>query len=116
AFFWTILLDDLSGYEPGEWSPASTDPSSVVNRLLEMAGRYYLPFAAANLRAIEADEGTVDVELAGHRFTQPAFRYQAKCLRELRARYAALAPSVQAALERPLADSDCLKVLLPGTL
>jgi glutathione S-transferase len=111
AFFWTILLDDLSGYEPGKWLATSAHPSNTIDRLLGMAGKYYLPFAAANLEAIEADEAVVELDLAGHRFRQPAFRYQAKCLRTLRYRYAALAPSIQADLERSLANSNCLGVL-----
>ncbi len=78
---WVRRADDLSGVE-GEWE----EPGPAVAALLGMAREIYWPFLKANAA------GDVDVMLAGHRFRQPQFRYQAKCYDRLAKLHAALAP------------------------
>jgi len=79
---WVRRADDLSGIE-GDWG----EPAPAVAALLEMAREIYWPFLKANA------VGDVDIVLAGHRFRQPHFRYQAKCHDRLTKLYAALAPA-----------------------
>ena len=79
---WVRRADDLSGVE-GEWE----EPGPAVARLTEMAREVYWPFLRANAA------GDVDVRLAGHRFRQPHFRYQAKCYDRLAKFHAALEPA-----------------------
>ena len=81
---WVRRADDLSGVE-GEWE----EPGPAVAALLEMAREVYWPFLRANAA------GDVDVMLAGHRFRQPHFRYQAKCYDRLAKLHAALEPGVR---------------------
>ncbi|MEI6417549.1 MAG: hypothetical protein WCO82_00630 [Sphingomonadales bacterium] len=44
-------------------------------------------------------------------YTQGVFKYQVKCLAELRARYAALPEQAKAGLEPLLRDTGCLDAL-----
>ena len=81
---WVRRADDLSGVE-GEWE----EPGPAVAALLEMAREVYWPFLRANAA------GDVDVMLAGCRFRQPHFRYQAKCYDRLAKLHAALEPGVR---------------------
>ena len=81
---WVRRADDLSGVE-GAWEP----PGPAVAALQEMACEVYWPFLKANAA------GDVDVMLAGRRFRQPHFRYQAKCYDRLAKLHAALEPGVR---------------------
>ena len=81
---WVRRADDLSGVD-GEWE----EPGPAVAALLEMAREVYWPFLKANAT------GDVDVMLAGCRFRQPHFRYQAKCYDRLVKLHAALEPGVR---------------------
>ena len=78
---WVRRADDLSGVE-GEWE----EPGPAVAALLGMARELYWPFLKANAA------GDVDMALAGYRFRQPQFRYQAKCYDRLAKLHAALEP------------------------
>ena len=78
---WVRRADDLSGVD-GEWE----EPGPGVAALVEMAREIYWPFLKANAA------GDVDMALAGYRFRQPQFRYQAKCYDRLAKLHAALEP------------------------
>ena len=78
---WVRRADDLSGVD-GDWE----EPGPGVAALLEMAREIYWPFLKANAA------GDVDMALAGYRFRQPQFRYQAKCYDRLAKLHAALEP------------------------
>lgn len=86
AYRWLVHLDDLSGVE-GEWDDA---PSAAARELVRIAGETYAPFLAANTAALEAGADSLSITAMGHDYTQPPFKYQAKCLADLRARYAEL--------------------------
>jgi hypothetical protein len=105
---WIMQIEDASGVD-GEWTPEDRAPA--VEPLLAFAGEVYLPFLIANATAVEAGAETFTVELLGKPWTQGAFRYQAKCLGELRRRYAVLAPDVRVALDPLLARTRCLEPL-----
>ena len=81
---WVRRADDLSGID-GEWE----EPGPAVAALAEMAREIYWPFLKANAA------GDVDMALAGHRFRQPQFRYQAKCYDRLAKLHAALEPGAR---------------------
>ncbi len=104
---WVRRLDDASGLD-GDWDD---DPGPAVAELVGLAGRYYLPFLAANTRALAAGQAQVTVELAGRPYTQAVYRYQGKCHDFLRRRYQALAPATKAELAALLEDNDCLRHL-----
>lgn len=86
TYRWLMHLDDLSGVE-GEWS---NEPSAAALKIAQVAGEVYAPFLAANAAALEAGESEFTIEAMGLPYTQGTFKYQAKCLADLRTRFAAL--------------------------
>jgi len=107
---WVVLVDDLSGHE-GDWQPPGSGLAPGTRRVLELCGELYLPFLIANARALEAGAEQVRVELRGRAFEQAPFRYQGKCLAELRARYAALAVDVRTRVDALLEGTGCSEIL-----
>ena len=85
---WLRQLDDASGVE-GDWF-AVGDLPEMTKGIITYCAEIYLPFLAANAAAIERGEETFTAELEGKPYTQGVFKYQMKCLGELKARFAAL--------------------------
>ncbi|MFC3067651.1 glutathione S-transferase N-terminal domain-containing protein [Phenylobacterium soli] len=109
---WLANLDDASGVD-GRWRDPPADPSAAVIGLLKMAGEIYLPFLLANAAAAQAGEETFTVELWGQPYSQGTFRYQVKCLAELRAAYAGLSAAARKSLD-PLLEDAGLRAALAG--
>ncbi len=104
---WLLHIDDMSGIE-GEWDAPGAPPAPVVTALLRIIGALYFPFLIANATALAAGAATFGFTAMGHDFTQGTFKYQAKCLADLRARFAALPAAARAGLEPVLAETGCL--------
>ena len=104
---WLQNLDDASGVE-GAWREGL---SPAVEGLLALAGEVYFPFLQANAAALARGEETFTIELLGRPYEQGTFRYQAKCLAELRSRYAALSDAARAAVDPVAEASGFLKAL-----
>ena len=92
TYRWLAQLDDLSGLE-GTWT---SEPSQAAIALARVAGEVYAPFLAANAAAIEDGDDSFTIRAMGHELAQGPFKYQAKCLTELRRRYDALGASDRA--------------------
>lgn len=93
--------------EPRDDGPFETWESlaPTLKPLLAYIGRYFLPWTAANARALEAGEAEFTVDLPGGAYSQPPQKYHARSLGMLRARYAALADN--AALKAILDETGC---------
>lgn len=104
---WIMQLDDASGVE-GAWAD---EIPPVVDALLAFAGEVYFPFLRANAAAVARGDETFTVDLPGGSYSQGAFKYQAKCLQQLRAAFAALAPADRARIGPRLQASGCLEPL-----
>lgn len=91
TYRWLAHVDDMSGVE-GVWEPGF---APVVMELVRIAGEVYVPFLRANEEAAEVGAETFRMTAMGHPYEQGVFKYQLKCLRELRTRYAALDPTAQ---------------------
>ncbi|WP_368744612.1 glutathione S-transferase family protein [Desertibaculum subflavum] len=104
---WLLRLDDLSGHD-GAWLPT---PSRATTDLLDLVGRCYLPFLAANAAAFAEGREAFEVELDGHPYRQGTFRYQVKCLDTLRHCFAALPTDARRRLEPLLSAAGCLNLL-----
>jgi glutathione S-transferase len=107
---WLMNLDDASGVE-GEWRDPDAPISAAVKGLLSLAGEVYLPFLIANARAVDRGEEMFRVTLLGKPYEQGVFRYQTKCLVELRAAYARLTQAARARVDKALAGTGCLEIL-----
>jgi glutathione S-transferase len=110
VFCWLMRLDDASGIE-GEWVDPATPLPEAVEALLRHMGQTYLPFLAANARAVQEGAPEFEVELLGRAFSQAPFRYQAKCYDALRKRRAALPVEAQDRLDPILERTGCLGFL-----
>jgi hypothetical protein len=110
TFRWLMNLDDASGVE-GTWRDPLTPLSGAIRGLLKMAGEIYFPFLLANARAFEKGEPTFSVELLGRTYTQGSFRYQQRCLWDLRSAYAKLDAETKASIDPVLKDAGCLAPL-----
>ncbi len=108
---WLLHIDDLSGVD-GEWDAPRTLPPPAVTVLLGLIGAVYFPFLIANAQALAAGDATFKFSALGHDYSQGTFKYQAKCLIDLRARFAALPPEARASIEPLLRDSGCLAPLV----
>jgi glutathione S-transferase len=87
---WLMQLDDASGVE-GEWRAADAPLPPGMQGLLDLSGALYFPFLEANAAAVAAGQSTFRIELWGLPYEQAPFKYQVRCLAELRAQYQALA-------------------------
>jgi glutathione S-transferase len=105
---WVDVVEDLSGLEPeeGDWTPR-TDLPDTLRALLAEVGRVYAPFLLANFAALERHADEVECTVDGRRWTQRPFRYQAKCLHELRRAHAALADRDRTTVDALLAGTGC---------
>ena len=106
TYRWLAHIDDMSGLE-GEWEPGF---APVVAELVRIAAAVYAPFLAANAAAAEAGAETFRMEAMGLPYEQGVFKYQLKCLADLRSRYAALDDTARAEVD-PLLGADWLNLL-----
>ena len=109
-FCWLMRLDDASGIE-GEWVDPAAPLPEAVEALLRHMGQTYLPFLAANARAVQDGAPELEVELLGRAFSQAPFRYQAKCYDALRKRRAALPAEALRRIDAILEEAGCLAYL-----
>ena len=110
TFRWLLHVDDASGIN-GEWAAADAPLKPVVQQILAEVGRVYVPFLLANAEASEASETTFRIEVDGMPYEQGTFKYQLKCLRDLRSRYAALTAETRERVDPILSESNCLEFL-----
>ena len=110
TYRWLLHVDDASGIE-GEWDRADAPLKPVTRAILAEVGRVYAPFLLANAAAAEAGEPSFRIEVDGMGYEQGVFKYQLKCLADLRARYAALSDAAKAGIDPDLEQAGCLAFL-----
>ncbi len=110
TFRWLMNLDDASGVE-GAWRDPAAPLSPALAGLLKMAGDIYFPFLLANAHAFERGEKTFTVNLLGQAYSQGAFRYQQRCLWDLREAYKKLDDATRKDTEPMLAAAGCIAPL-----
>ena len=111
AYRWLLHIDDMSGVT-GEWDAADAPLVPAVGALLHVIGTVYLPFLLANAAALAAGADAVRMEALGLPYEQAPFRYQAKCLADLRARLASVPAEGRAWLDPLLDAHECLAPLV----
>ncbi|MEM9500812.1 MAG: glutathione S-transferase N-terminal domain-containing protein [Pseudomonadota bacterium] len=110
TYRWLLHIDDASGIE-GEWTATGDQLSQVIEAFLGEIGGIYGPFLLANEAAANAGESTFRFEADGLPYEQGTFRYQLKCLADLRERYAVLPDETKERISPLLAKHDCLTFL-----
>ena len=110
VYCWLLRLDDASGVE-GAWLDAAAPLPETLSALLAHCAATYLPFLAANTRALQQGLEEVEVEIGGRRYAQAPFRYQGKCHDALRKKLAALGPEVRRRLDPILEETGCIHAL-----
>jgi glutathione S-transferase len=104
---WIRRLDDASGVD-GDWYPRAQAFGDFVERLLRIAGELYLPFLVANADAFGKSLERLEITAWGLPYALSPFKYQVKCLDQLRAKFAELDPQDRVALEPLLDRTGCL--------
>lgn len=110
SFRWLLHVDDMSGID-GEWDAVDAPTAPIVTQLLAVVGAVYAPFLLANAAAINAGADSFSMTAMGMPYTQAPFKYQVKCLADLRARYAALDASARGLVDPLLEETACLAML-----
>ena len=105
---WVDLMEDLSGLSPteSEWFSAD-DAREALTPLLSEIGRTYTPAMLANAKAVLQGDTSFETEIDGRAWTQPTFKYQAKCLHWLREDHSALSDNERGSVDALLAGSGC---------
>ncbi|MCP4036805.1 MAG: glutathione S-transferase family protein [bacterium] len=108
VYGWTEDTEDLSGLDPSEedWLTRDAVPDTLREVLAEV-GRVYVPFLLGNAKAVARGAEQVECTVDGEKWVQPAFPYQAKCLKWIREQRSALAQEDRADLDRLLAGTGC---------
>ena len=112
---WVDIMEDLSGLKPTEedWFSAE-EATEALDPLLQEIGRTYTPAMLANARAVMAGDPTFETEIDGRPWTQPIFKYQAKCLNWLRDDYSALSGNERGVVDEMLLGSGCEALFKQG--
>ncbi|MEO0817883.1 MAG: glutathione S-transferase C-terminal domain-containing protein [Pseudomonadota bacterium] len=108
---WVDLMDDLSGVRPSDedWFDADEAPEALAPLISEI-GRTYAPAMLANAKAVMAGDATFETEIDGRPWTQPVFKYQAKCLGWMREAHASLSGNERGAVNAILAGTGCVQL------
>ncbi|WP_298300566.1 glutathione S-transferase family protein [uncultured Erythrobacter sp.] len=108
---WTDFTDDLSGFEPVDaWIDLETVAERLRPLLLEI-GNTYAPYMTANAAAMDRREERFDAHIYGGIFSQPVFRYQGKCLSELKCAFAGLSSNDQERVCRAVSQTGIVRML-----
>jgi hypothetical protein len=99
-----MQLDDASGVE-GSWRASDAPLPPAVRGLLAIAAEVYFPFLEANAAAIAEGRDTFAFEAWGMRYEQGTFKYQARCLADLRGLYSALPDGARTRVDADLPDA-----------
>lgn len=110
VYCWLMRLDDASGVE-GEWIDGKAPLPETLLALLKHCGETYLPFLAANMKALHDEAAEFELDILGRRYSQAPFRYQGKCYDALRKKLAALPADVRLRLDPVLEQTRCLSWL-----
>src|SRR5256884_1151322 len=110
---WVRRLDDASGVE-GEWYPREQALGRMAEALLKIAGELYLPFLISNEQAFAKGVERLQINVWGLPYALAPFKYQVKCLQQLREKFSALDADSRAALRPVLERTGCWEHLIGG--
>ncbi len=103
---WVRRLDDASGVD-GDWYPREQALGGMTEALLAIAGELYLPFLVANAQAFAKGMDRLEMRVWGLPYALSPFKYQVKCLQQLRDKFAGLDTEHVKALRPVLERTGC---------
>jgi glutathione S-transferase len=103
---WVRRLDDASGVD-GAWDPREQALGGMAEALLAIAGELYLPFLVANAEAFAKGLERLEIMVWGLPYALAPFKYQVKCLQQLRDKFVALGARDRATLRPVLEGAGC---------
>lgn len=105
---WIDRVEDLSGIMPSDddWFTPEQAQEALAPLLAEI-GRTFAPAMIANAQAIAEGQETFETEIDGQPWTQPVFKYQAKCLGWLREHHSGLSDNERGAVDAMLDGTGC---------
>jgi glutathione S-transferase len=103
---WVRRLDDASGVD-GQWYPREQALGGFAEALLRIAGEIYLPFLVANFDAFAKGLERLEINVWGLPYALSPFKYQVRCLDQLRDKFAALTVQDRTALRPVLERTGC---------
>eukprot|EP00127_Corallochytrium_limacisporum_P003002 Clim_evm49s144 gene=Clim_evmTU49s144 len=89
SYRWIMILDDVSGVDGSVAKTVAEIPKPTMD-LVALAAEVYLPFLKANALAMQAGEKSFEFSARGMNYKQNTFKYQVRCLQDLRQRYSSL--------------------------
>jgi glutathione S-transferase len=110
VYRWLLHVDDASGID-GDWQAADAPLAAVVPLLLAEIGRVYGPFLLANAAALAVGQPMFRIDVDGLPYEQGVFKYQARCLADLRVRHAGLDAASRQRIDPLLDAAGCLTFL-----
>ncbi len=102
------MLDPADGGPFEAWAGLQ---ATLMPMLKQQVAALFLPWSAANAKALMAGDEAFSVDLAGQAFSQGTAKYHARSLQVLRQRYQDLAADDRGEVDAALADSGCLPYL-----
>ena len=112
---WVRRLDDASGVE-GEWYSRERALGGMAEALSRIAGELYLPFLIANAEALAKGVERMEMNTWGLPYALAPFKYQVKCLQQLRDKFSALDTESRAALQPVLERTGCWQHLASSSV
>eukprot|EP01060_Flectonema_neradi_P003119 TRINITY_DN11985_c0_g1_i2.p1 TRINITY_DN11985_c0_g1~~TRINITY_DN11985_c0_g1_i2.p1 ORF type:complete len:359 (+),score=83.49 TRINITY_DN11985_c0_g1_i2:63-1139(+) len=109
---WVWKMDDLSGNAAlsSDWQQTSGSPA--FRKLLTLIGATYVPLVLANQSAISLKSKTATVSSPLGTWTQPSFKYQAKCAANMQRAFSELSPSSREEASKKMAGTGCEKLFM----
>jgi hypothetical protein len=84
----------------------------MAEALLKSAGELYLPFLVANAEAFLEGVDRLEINVWGLTYTLAPFKYQVKCLQQLRDKFAGPDAETKSALHPVLERTGCWRHLI----
>ncbi|MEO0435337.1 MAG: glutathione S-transferase N-terminal domain-containing protein [Pseudomonadota bacterium] len=110
---WITQVADLSGLNPEQkhdWLRLE-DQAESLKELLSEVGRAFAPAQVANARAVAAGKSEWKCSIDGVQWSQPTFKYQAKCLQWTIDKYTGLESSDRARVDQFLKNTGVEQML-----
>jgi len=105
---WCYDMQELSGINviEGNWISYESI-NQTLGPLLDLVGKYYVPFLRANAKALERGESSVKCVIDGKEWVQSSFSYQGKCYKHILEKYFSLDKNNREIVNKIFSKTGC---------